>query len=211
MKILNLVIPILMHLCSSSSNWSVASRTSSNEMWHNWWCQTIFDSISQDILHKFLMLSNQTLRYNLVCNRIYVNSEAHYKTDLYNTIHYYTLHSYWTQIQCYKGTALYFHEWMFLFMVQYLYIVKVYYMHILKYKNIGLSLTFKESLDGYQSFWVSNFVKLFNPITTSWKMTHQNICCILFSTQKIFTCRESFGPDQTAAVWYESKLFALDL
>ena len=45
MKILNMVIPILMHFCSFISNWSVVSRinrTSSNE--------TISDSISKDIL-----------------------------------------------------------------------------------------------------------------------------------------------------------------
>ena len=44
MKILNMVIPILMHFGSS------ISILSSNEMWRYKWGQSISDSILQDIL-----------------------------------------------------------------------------------------------------------------------------------------------------------------
>ena len=40
----------LMHFCRFAWNWSIASRTSFNEIWRNWWRQGISDTISQDML-----------------------------------------------------------------------------------------------------------------------------------------------------------------
>ena len=66
MKILNTVIPILMHFCSLSSNSSVASRTSSNEVTSSYFRQYI----AGYTVANFLTLSNHTSRYKSMCIRI---------------------------------------------------------------------------------------------------------------------------------------------
>ena len=60
-----MVIPILMHFCSLSSNWSVASHIK---------CDIINDfKLFPTVYCKILTLSNQTLCYKLKCIRIIVN------------------------------------------------------------------------------------------------------------------------------------------
>ena len=82
MKILNVVIPILMHFCSFVSNLSKAAC-------HPTKCdiikgQTISDSISQDILLQFFMLSNETSRYKSKCIKILIYSKGPvYKMKLF--------------------------------------------------------------------------------------------------------------------------------
>ena len=70
MKILNMVIPILMHFCSLISNWSVASRIKpQGDVIDN---IKLFPTAYRRIYcRKFLTLSNQTSRYKRKCIRIF--------------------------------------------------------------------------------------------------------------------------------------------
>ena len=76
MKILNTVIPILMHLCSLVSNWSVASPIKPHKAArHPMNCEVINDVqlfptvYPRMYCRKFLMLSNQMSCYKSKCIR----------------------------------------------------------------------------------------------------------------------------------------------
>ena len=72
-KLLNMVIPILMHYGSFHSNWSVAAH-------HPTKCGVIndiklFPTVYRRIYcRKFLTLSNQTSRYKIKCIRMHFNA-----------------------------------------------------------------------------------------------------------------------------------------
>ena len=74
MKILNMVIPILMHFCTFDSNPIVESRIKPHVIQK---CDVIndvklFPAVYRRIYYrKFLTLSNQTSRYISKCNRMY--------------------------------------------------------------------------------------------------------------------------------------------
>ena len=75
MKILNMVIPILMHFCSYFSNWSIASSLKPAVIHQNVIkiFLTVFPSLtlySRIYCHKYFTLSNQMLRYKIKCIRI---------------------------------------------------------------------------------------------------------------------------------------------
>ena len=68
MKLLNMVIPILMHFCSFVSNWSVTSCIKDKAARHPTKCDQINDvklflTDSRIILWKILTLSNQMSHY----------------------------------------------------------------------------------------------------------------------------------------------------
>ena len=75
MKILNMV-PILMHLCSFISNWSVCKLHKAAR--HPMKCDIIYDiklfrTVYRRIYcRKFFMLSNQTLCYKIKCIRMWI-------------------------------------------------------------------------------------------------------------------------------------------
>ena len=69
MNILNMVIPILMHFCSLSSNWSVAIRIKAAR--HPTKCDVFNDvKLFPTRCHKRLTLFHQTSRYKSKCIRI---------------------------------------------------------------------------------------------------------------------------------------------
>ena len=77
MKVLNMVIPILMHFYNFLSNWSVASGIKPHKSVHNpTKCDVINDFKLLPIVYhriycrKFLMLSNHTSCYKSMCIRI---------------------------------------------------------------------------------------------------------------------------------------------
>ena len=78
-KILNMVIPILMHFCSFFSNWSVA-RCTMPHIIQQTKCDIIndvklFPTVYRRIdCRKFFMLSNQTSRYKSKCIRMLFDS-----------------------------------------------------------------------------------------------------------------------------------------
>ena len=76
MKILNMVIPILIHFCSFVANWYITSRIKPHVIQQNV-TELMTSSFSrqyiavlQDIPSKILTLSNQMLCYKIKCIRI---------------------------------------------------------------------------------------------------------------------------------------------
>ena len=76
MKILNIIIPILMHFCSFVSNWSFTSHIMLRIIqWHVTKLMTsncFLQYITGLQCRKFLTLSNQKLRYKSKCIRIII-------------------------------------------------------------------------------------------------------------------------------------------